>query len=98
MTVVFSELADADMQDILEYIVQDDLDRAILFTLELEEQIGKLCDYPYKHPPYSVEEYGEAIRVLYYHRYRVLYEVENNTIYIHEVTKDRKQSRQLKLV
>ena len=98
MKIIFSELADADMQDILEYIAQDDLERAVSFTLELEEQIEKLSDYPYKHPPYSVEEYGEGVRVLHYHGYRVLYEVESDTIYIHEVTQDRKQSRHLKLV
>ena len=46
MKIIFSELADTDMQDILEYIAQDDLERAVSFTLELEEQIEKLSDYP----------------------------------------------------
>ena len=34
MKIIFSELADADMQDILEYIAQDDLERAVSFILE----------------------------------------------------------------
>lgn len=98
MKIVLSEQADNDVLDIVEYIAGDSIDRALSFSIELEEQIENLVDFPFKHPAYSELEYGKSVRVLHYHGYRIIYEVGGESIYIHEVTKDEKQPRDLRVL
>ncbi len=98
MKIVLSELADNDMMDVMAYIAQDNIDQAVAFVIELEEQIGKLGNFPHKHPVYLEKEYGESVRVLHYKGYRVVYEISDPFIYVHEIAKDEKQGRDFRLL
>ena len=60
MRVIFTRLAERDLEDIGDYIARDNPRRALSFILELRRQCGKIAEAPqaYRRRP----ELGEGIR------------------------------------
>jgi toxin ParE1/3/4 len=81
MKIIWTELARDRLVEIEEFIAQDSPDRAVTFVSELIDQAQTLVDFP--EAGRIVPEDEEHIRrELIHEGYRILYRVENKTIYI----------------
>lgn len=79
-------VAQNDLLEILDYIAQDSLNRALSFIEKLDKKIGLLESHPLlgripRHP--KLREYG--YRVLIIESYLVFYIIREKTIEIHRV-------------
>lgn len=83
MKLAWSNIADDDMANILEFIAQDNLERALSFSEELETEAEKLIQFPEMGAP--LDGYGDIYRELHYKGYSIVYEIKPDEILIHEV-------------
>jgi toxin ParE1/3/4 len=81
--VDITEVAEADVAQIWEYIAQDKPDAATAFVLRLEEQIGTLERYPERCPLAPENELlGTAYRHLVYGNYRTIFKIVGSRVII----------------
>ncbi len=88
MELLFSHDAIEDMDNIIIYIAQDNVERAISFWEELEQQAHKLLEFPQLGV-----ELENNYRVLHYKNYSIGYEVQTDKIIIHKVYNHRFEER-----
>ncbi|WP_295400679.1 type II toxin-antitoxin system RelE/ParE family toxin [uncultured Thiocystis sp.] len=76
MRVIFSPLAERDLEDIGDYIARDNPRRALSFVIELRRQCAKIATAPQAYRPRS--ELGDGIRscahgnyVIFFHETRM---------------------------
>lgn len=70
-----------ELDDILDYIALDSLQRAIKFKIELQEQISKIPDMPYAHRR-SIHFNNEQARDLIFKGYTITYFIYEDKIVI----------------
>ncbi|MEY3788345.1 MAG: hypothetical protein RLZ75_2552 [Pseudomonadota bacterium] len=71
---IFSPLAASDLEEIGDYIAQDNPRRAITFVREIRERCQKIVAFPEAaqlHP-----EYGDGVRMIPHGRYLIFYTVQ----------------------
>lgn len=96
MTVIWSDLAVEDLNDIEQFIARDNPERAVSFIMELidcaeslgikgQEKKGTLAKW-INNP---------AVRELYYFQYTIVYEISGEIVYIHEVHNVAKLPRRI---
>jgi len=75
--------AQEDLEHIYYYIAADSAANASKFILEIEKKIYTLEGFPYRHPLISENQYFETnYRHLIYKRYRIIYRIVKNVVYI----------------
>ena len=82
MKVHWSEIAEADIDDIYDYIARDVPYYAELFVGRLIETVDKLEDHPEIGRVVPEAEDREDIRELTFQRYRIIYQIKPESIYI----------------
>ena len=94
MTLEWAHMAESDMDDILYYIAEDNVERAISFTEELRSEARKLLEFPKMGVPLTSD--SENDRVLYYKDYSIVYEIQDTMILVTEVYNQAKQNTRTK--
>ncbi len=82
MKVHWSGIAEADIDDIYDYIARDVPYYAELFVGRLIETVDKLEDHPEIGRVVPEAEDREDIRELTFQRYRIIYQIKPESIYI----------------
>lgn len=81
MQVRLSDLADRDLEEITDYIAQDNPDRAVTFAMEMQDACLGLAHHALRFPLLAgTKDLGLGQRV--FGRYRILYQVDANTVVI----------------
>lgn len=80
MRVTIRPSADHDLDDIFDWIAEDDPDAAERYVRRLVDVALSLCTFPERGP--LRPEIGEGVRSLTIGRYLVLYRTEGNTVEI----------------
>ncbi len=81
MELIWSETAADDLEQIQNYIAEDNIDAAIIFIRAIFEEVEKIPLQPYrgrKIPEILKEEYREII----FRKYRIMYRVSGAAIFI----------------
>lgn len=80
MRLLFSPLAETDLEDIADHIAADHATHALRFVRELREQCRRIADHPlaWRLRP----ELGERIRACPYRRYVIFFEYHGHSIII----------------
>mgnify|MGYP005853004483 CR=1 FL=1 len=78
-----SRNAQNDLEHIFFYIASDNINNAKKFVLELEEKIYSLDTSPerFAYIPENIY-FGTNYRHLIYKKYRAIYKIDNNSVYI----------------
>ena len=80
--IIITESANADLEDIENYIAQDSPAVAQKFISRIFDKIDQLYEYP-KSGKFVPEIKDSSIRELLINKYRIIYQIKNNsTIYI----------------
>ena len=80
--IIITASADADLEDIENYIAQDSPAVAQKFISRIFDKIDQLYEYP-KSGKFVPEIKDSSIRELLINKYRIIYQIKNNsTIYI----------------
>ncbi|MCP4487878.1 MAG: type II toxin-antitoxin system RelE/ParE family toxin [Gammaproteobacteria bacterium] len=82
MKIQWSEVAEADIDDIYDYIARDVPYYAELFADKLIEAVDKLEEHPEIGRCVPEAEGRKDIRELILQRYRIIYQVKAESIYI----------------
>lgn len=88
MELIWAETAVDDLEQIQNYIAEDNIDAAINFIGAILEEVEKIPLQPYrgrKIPEMLKEEYRELI----FRKYRIMYRVSGTTIFILAVIHSR---------
>jgi toxin ParE1/3/4 len=83
MRTVLAALAEADIEEIGDFIAQDNPRRAVTFVRELREQCAKLGPQPGLGA--ARPEFGEGIRLWPHGRYVILYSVRDDHVLVERV-------------
>lgn len=81
MELIWSETAADDLEQVQNYIAEDNIDAAINFIRAIFEEVEKIPLQPYrgrKVPELLKEEYREII----FRKYRIMYRVNETAIFI----------------
>lgn len=81
--VIFSNMAEEDLEQIADYIAQDNPKRALSFVQELRKHCLNLGAFPNSHPLFP--ELGENVRIVPYQNYVALYRVFNDVVVIERI-------------
>jgi len=91
--VLMSKEAENDLRNIFSYVsFHDSKERALTLLENLQESCAKLEEFPNRgHIPnelkrFSINEYLE----IFYKPYRIIYEINNHTIYVHCIINGRR--------
>ena len=84
MQVRWSLDAIEDLDNLFEYIAEDSVDNAMQFVLKIRERANDLAFDP-KQGVEIPELNDERFRKLYYKGYAIVYEIQENSILVHEV-------------
>lgn len=76
--LLFSRLALQDLEEIGDYIAQDNPGRAVSFVQELRDQSVKICGHPQVYP--LRPELGTGIRTCSFDRYLIVFKGEENSV------------------
>jgi len=81
--VNISQNAQNDLEHIFSYIAADSINNAKKFILELEEKIYRLNTFPegFAYIPENIF-FGTNYRHIIHKKYRVIYKIDNNSVYI----------------
>ena len=81
--VNISQNAQNDLEHIFYYIAADSINNAKKFILELEEKIYSLDTYPerFAYIPENIY-FGANYRHINHKKYRAIYKIESNSVYI----------------
>jgi toxin ParE1/3/4 len=82
--VIFSPEAEADLQEIGDYIAQDNPRRALSFVRELFEHALRLTDTPYAYP--KRDDLSPGLMMAVHGSYLILFRVGNEHIEIVRIT------------
>ena len=84
--VNISLTAQNDIEHIFFYISEDSINNAKNFLLELEERIYSLDTFPerFAYIPENIF-FGTSYRHINHKKYRVIYKIDNNSVYIMRV-------------
>jgi len=84
--VNISLTAQNDIEHIFFYIAEDSINNAKNFLLELEERIYSLDTFPerFAYIPENIF-FGTSYRHINHKKYRVIYKIDNNSVYIMRV-------------
>ena len=81
--VNLTQHAQNDLEHIFYYIADDSVNNAANFIFELEKKIYSLETFPDRHPLISENEFfGTDYRHLIYKKYRIVYRVAENSVFI----------------
>lgn len=81
--VEITTVAERDVEEIWEYISQDNAERANSFILDLEEIIAGLCIFPLRCSFVPENELlGTAYRHLLYGNYRIIFRITGSRVII----------------
>ena len=81
ISIVITETAYADLEDIENYISQDSPTIARRFIMRIFDKIDQLYEYPYSGKP--VSEFNDStIKELLLNKYRIIYQIDEDTINI----------------
>lgn len=81
--VVFSRMAEADLESIADYIALDNPSRALSFVKELRKICLDLSVFPNAHSAFP--QLGENVRIMPYKNYVVLYRVLECSVSIERI-------------
>ena len=90
----FSPEADADLEEIGDFIAQDNPVRALSFVVELRRRCADLADFPEAHPIY-IRKRGKALRKAVHGNYLILYEVRPTLVWIVRILHGARNIRRL---
>lgn len=79
----FSRRAEADVEEIGNFIAEDHPARAVTFIRELRARCRQLTGFPQAAP--QRPEYGEGVRMAIFGHYRILYVVHDDLLEIRRV-------------
>jgi plasmid stabilization system protein ParE len=66
-----------------DYIAKDSSDNARRWIIRLRAAIDTLCTFPKRHAVlYTAAEAGREVRQTFYGVYRILYEIQDDTVYV----------------
>ncbi len=82
MKLLWSDVAEADLDDIYEYIARDVPYYAELFVDRLIEATDKLPDYPKIGRPVPEADYRDDVRELIVQGYRIIYHLTPDIILV----------------
>ena len=76
--------AQADIGTIWDYISQNNPSNAVLFIAEIEKKVMSLSQFPDRHPVIPEGQYLQTneYRHLVYKKYRVVYRIQDATVYV----------------
>lgn len=81
--VFLTQHAQNDLEHIYYYIAPDSIDNGANFVLELEQKIYSLETFPERHPLIPENEFfGTAYRQLIHKKYRIIYRIQKNSVFI----------------
>lgn len=83
MRCIFSPLAASDLEEIGDYIAQDNPHRALTFVREIRERCQKIASFPEAaqlHP-----EYGDGVRMIPHGCYLIFYTVQPKHVRIERI-------------
>jgi toxin ParE1/3/4 len=83
MQCVFSPLAEADLEEIGDYIARDNSTRAVTFIREVRELCHKITTTPEAFPLRS--DLGENIRMVPFRRYLVFFTIGTDRVRIERI-------------
>jgi len=87
-SVYLTKSADADLDEILDYIAEDSLENALNFTDQLQSRmVNLLSEQPFTGLPHQDFYY------LSFDNYMVIYDIDqsNSSVYIHMITEGHRQ-------
>ncbi|MBE0538662.1 MAG: type II toxin-antitoxin system RelE/ParE family toxin [Ignavibacterium sp.] len=96
--VVFDPLAKLDLKEIFLYVaVNDNIQSANKLLDALEETCYRLEKYPDRgHIPPELKTTGiKSYLEIHYKPYRIIYEIENNLVYVHSVIDGRRNIQEI---
>ncbi|HCY75254.1 MAG TPA: plasmid stabilization protein [Ignavibacteriales bacterium] len=96
--VVFDPLAKLDLKEIFLYVaVNDNIQSANKLLDAIEETCYKLEKYPDRgHIPPELKTTGiKSYLEIHYKPYRIIYEIENNLVYVHSVIDGRRNIQEI---
>ena len=82
MKSVWSDVAEADLEDIYDYIARDVPYYAEQFTDKLIEAVGALAEHPRLGRPVPEARERDDVRELIFHSYRVIYLIQPDQVNI----------------
>ena len=81
--VNLSRHAQKDLEQVFDYIACDSMNNARNFILKLEQKIYSLEAFPFRNPLISENElFDTDYRHLIYKKYRVIYQVTDQSVFI----------------
>jgi plasmid stabilization system protein ParE len=81
--VCFSGEALSQITAICDYIALDSPENALRWVERLNDLVGTLSTFPERHEVlYNVVQAGREVRQTFYGIYRILYEIQNDTVFI----------------
>ncbi len=83
MQLRFSQLAEADIEAIGDFIARDNPERAVTFIQDLRTRCRHLAALPRSAP--SRDDLGEGVRMLVLGRYLILYVLHENLLEVRRV-------------
>ena len=83
MNYFFSRHAESDLEEIADYIAQDNPRRALSFIGEIRERCQNIIIFPEAAP--FRKEFGIGIRVIPFGRYLIFYTVHRDTVRIERI-------------
>jgi toxin ParE1/3/4 len=96
--VIIDPLAKVDLKEIFLYIATNDSVQSANKLLDaLEETCYKLEKYPDRgHIPPELRTTGiKSYLEIHYKHYRIIYEIENNLVYVHSVIDGRRNIQEI---
>lgn len=89
--VNLTQLAQEDLEHIFYYIAADSISNASNFIIELEKKVYSIEHLPNRNPLIPENEYfGTDYRHLIYKKYRIIYRVLEDSVYILRVIRGAK--------
>jgi toxin ParE1/3/4 len=80
MPAYLTPQAEADLEEIADYIAQNSLERAVLFIQEIRQHCGQIADGPKRYA--SRPELGESVRMCVHGSYLILFELDGNDVLV----------------
>ena len=96
--VLIDPLAKQDMKEIFLYVASNDsISSADKLPDSIETTISKLEEYPERvHTPQELRQTGiKRYLEIHYKPYRIIYEIENDLIYVHSVLDGRRNIQEI---
>lgn len=96
--VLIDPLAKQDVKEIFLYVASNDsISSADKLLDSIESTVSKLKEYPERgHIPQELRQTAiKRYLEIYYKPYRIIYEIENNLIYVHSVLDGRRNIQEI---